>query len=180
MSVLRAKSAASGLLRLTPSRSTAITTRSAVVVPQCLAKRDSSTHAVSGPMLTDIEKRWENMPPQEQAELWMALRDRMKGSWADLTLQEKKASYWIAFGPHGPRRGDPPGETWYVVKGAVTVIIATGLFWFGGHALTAKPPPKTMSKEWQEMSNEYMKEQKIEPITGVSSEDYKGPGMVQS
>ena len=31
------------------------------------------------------------MPPQEQAELWMALRDRMKANWSELTLQEKKA-----------------------------------------------------------------------------------------
>lgn len=31
------------------------------------------------------------MPPQEQAELWMALRDRMKADWSELTLQEKKA-----------------------------------------------------------------------------------------
>jgi cytochrome c oxidase subunit 4 len=42
-------------------------------------------------MLADIEKRWPIMPPQEQAELWMALRDRMKGSWSELTLQERKA-----------------------------------------------------------------------------------------
>lgn len=31
------------------------------------------------------------MPPQEQADLWMALRDRMKVDWNELTLQEKKA-----------------------------------------------------------------------------------------
>jgi hypothetical protein len=31
------------------------------------------------------------MPPQEQADLWMALRDRMKVNWAELTVQEKKA-----------------------------------------------------------------------------------------
>lgn len=31
------------------------------------------------------------MPLQEQAELWMALRDRMKENWAELTLHEKKA-----------------------------------------------------------------------------------------
>lgn len=31
------------------------------------------------------------MPLQEQAELWMALRDRMKGSWKELSVQEKKA-----------------------------------------------------------------------------------------
>lgn len=48
-------------------------------------------HAISNPTLAGIEKRWEAMPPQEQAELWMALRDRMKADWHELTLQEKKA-----------------------------------------------------------------------------------------
>ncbi|EWC43519.1 mitochondrial cytochrome c oxidase polypeptide 5 [Drechslerella stenobrocha 248] len=183
MSFLRAKTAASSLLRLASPRSVAVTPRSVRATPQCLTRRDASTvpgHAVSAPMLADIEKRWENMPPQEQAELWMALRDRMKGSWADLTMQEKKASYWIAFGPHGPRRGDPPGESWYVFNGTIGALLLTAVIFFGGHALTAGPPPKTMSKEWQEMSNEYLKEQKAEPITGFSSEGYKGPGMVQS
>jgi cytochrome c oxidase subunit 4 len=48
-------------------------------------------HAISNPTLANIEKRWEAMPPQEQAELWMALRDRMSADWTELTLQEKKA-----------------------------------------------------------------------------------------
>src|SRR3954462_12243720 len=51
----------------------------------------SSTPAISNPTLANIEKRWEGMPPQEQAELWMALRDRMHENWKELTLQEKKA-----------------------------------------------------------------------------------------
>ena len=51
----------------------------------------STAHAISNPTLAGIEKRWEVMPPQEQADLWMALRDRMKIDWHDLTLQEKKA-----------------------------------------------------------------------------------------
>lgn len=55
------------------------------------ASRASSTQAISNPTLANIEKRWEGMPLQEQADLWMALRDRMKGSWTDLTVQEKKA-----------------------------------------------------------------------------------------
>jgi cytochrome c oxidase subunit 4 len=48
-------------------------------------------HAISNPTLANIEKRWEAMPPQEQADLWMALRDRMKVNWNELTVQEKKA-----------------------------------------------------------------------------------------
>lgn len=50
-----------------------------------------SAHAISNPTLAGIEKRWEGLPPQDQAELWMQLRDRMKVDWNELTLQEKKA-----------------------------------------------------------------------------------------
>jgi cytochrome c oxidase subunit 4 len=54
-------------------------------------QQSRSAHAISNPTLAGIEKRWEGMPPQEQAELWMQLRDRMKADWHELTLQEKKA-----------------------------------------------------------------------------------------
>lgn len=65
----------------------------AVQQPQIasVARRAASTHAISNPTLANIEKRWEGLPLQEQADLWMALRDRMKGNWKELTLQEKKA-----------------------------------------------------------------------------------------
>ena len=53
--------------------------------------RSAADHAISNPTLAQIEKRWEGMPPQEQADLWMALRDRMKNDWHELTLQERKA-----------------------------------------------------------------------------------------
>ena len=66
--------------------------------PQASAKlaiqqqtRAASEHAISNPTLAGIEKRWETLPPQEQADLWMQLRDRMKTDWHQLTLQEKKA-----------------------------------------------------------------------------------------
>lgn len=53
--------------------------------------RAASEHAIANPTIASIEKRWEVMPPQEQAELWMQLRDRMKVDWHEMTLQEKKA-----------------------------------------------------------------------------------------
>lgn len=56
-----------------------------------ISSRAASTQALSKPTLNNIEKRWEGMPLQEQADLWMALRDRMKGSWKELTVQEQKA-----------------------------------------------------------------------------------------
>jgi len=119
------------------------------------------------------------MPPQEQADLWMALRDRMKSDWNEMTPQEKKTAYWIAFGPHGPRRADPPGENWEVFKLCVRYTIISAIIFIVIRQF-ARPPPKTLSKEWEEATNEYFKKEKIEPITGVSSENYKGPGQVQS
>lgn len=131
-------------------------------------------------MLANVEKRWETMPPAEQAELWMALRKRMKvENWADMTLQEKKIAYYIAFGPHGPRARTPPGENWKVVGYSALAIVLSGVIFLVIRAF-AKPPPKTMTKEWQEMTNAYLKAQNSEPITGISSEGYTGKGMVQS
>lgn len=65
-------------------------------------------------------------------------------------------AYWIAFGPHGPRAEDPPGEGWQVLRIVVTALAAS-LVIFGGLRLVAKPPPHTMTKEWQEASNEQLK-----------------------
>ena len=65
--------------------------KSAVRSIPAATSRAASTQALSNPTLNNIEKRWEGMPLQEQADLWMALRDRMKGNWNELTVQEKKA-----------------------------------------------------------------------------------------
>ncbi|KAK4691984.1 cytochrome c oxidase subunit 4, partial [Lecanoromycetidae sp. Uapishka_2] len=141
--------------------------------------RGIAAHAISNPTLAQIEKRWEGMPPQEQADVWMALRDRMKNDWHDLTLQERKAAYWIAFGPHGPRALPPPGENWMVFRYTMLGVgISFLLFW--AIRTQARPAPKTMNAQYQEMTNEYLRNQKTEPISGVSSEGYKGKGMVQS
>lgn len=142
-------------------------------------RRYAGIHAISNPTLAGIEKRWEGMPPQEQADLWMALRDRMKTDWHEMTLQEKKAAYWIAFGPHGPRALPPPGEGkvifWYTMLGVgVSAVIFIIIRQF------ARPAPKTMNSQYQAMTNEYLKNQKTEAITGVSSEGYTGKGMIQS
>lgn len=74
------------MLRTTLLRQARIAAPASLVV-----RRTATTHAISNPTLVDIEKRWENMPPQEQAELWMNLRDRMKANWGELTVAEKKA-----------------------------------------------------------------------------------------
>jgi hypothetical protein len=39
--------------------------------------------------------------------------------------------------------------------------------------LVAPPPPRTMTREWQEATNARLKELGIEPISGPGAEDYK-------
>ncbi|KAF4625045.1 hypothetical protein G7Y89_g13126 [Cudoniella acicularis] len=130
-----------------------------VVVPAAGGQQSRrQAHAISNPTLVDIEKRWEGMPPQEQAELWMALRDRMKVNWAELTLQEKKAAYYIAFGAHGPRAVAPPGEGWKVA-GYTVLGIGVSFAIFVALRLFAGPSPGTMNKEYQEATNEYLRAQ---------------------
>jgi cytochrome c oxidase subunit 4 len=137
----------------------------------------SNPQALSNPTLANIEKRWEGMAPQEQAELWVALRDRMKVDWHQLTPMEKKAceihplslpscppvllltcflAYYIAFGPHGARSEPDPNEGWKVF-GATAGMIVLCLGVYAGIRYFARDPPKTMSREWQEATNEYLK-----------------------
>jgi cytochrome c oxidase subunit 4 len=81
------------LLRSALPTTSRISTRAAVSQFQ----QTRQAHAISNPTLANIEKRWEAMPPQEQADLWMALRDRMSADWNELTLQEKKAGMCTSF-----------------------------------------------------------------------------------
>lgn len=75
-------------------------------------------------------------------------------------------AYWIAFGPHGPRALPPPGENWkvfrltmYGVFASLAIFMATRMF--------ARGPPRTMTKEYQEATNEYMKVRTVIPLTTV-------------
>ncbi|KAJ4347881.1 Cytochrome c oxidase subunit 5B, mitochondrial [Didymosphaeria variabile] len=140
-------------------------TRQAVRAAPAVCLQTRQAHAISNPTLANIEKRWEDMPPQEQADLWMSLRDRMKVDWKEMTLQEKKAAYYIAFGPHGPRRPPPPDEgrkVFFLAAGVIAAAVGV----FSITRLFANPVrPRTMTKEWQEATEEYMKSQGTEPIT---------------
>jgi hypothetical protein len=73
-----------------------------------------------------------------------------------LTLTGWIAAWWIAFGPHGPRAEAPPGEwTRVFLYSGIGLAISAALF-LAVHSLS-RPPPRTMTKEWQEATNEYLK-----------------------
>ncbi|KAF9166810.1 Cytochrome c oxidase subunit 5A [Actinomortierella ambigua] len=139
-------------------------------------KRFAST--ASEVPLTNLELRWNRLSAQEQASLSKQLEQLQAGDWSKMTVDQKKAAYWVSFGPHGARAPlTGPNHGLKVFAGTATVLaVTTALFmWIrskGGER------PSTLSKEWQEASNEYARENKINPITGVASEGYKGKGFV--
>ncbi|EMR09761.1 hypothetical protein PNEG_01945 [Pneumocystis murina B123] len=120
------------------------------------------------------------MSSDEKIDIQRQLNERQRGPWHDLTKEEKKAAYFIAFGPYGSRSTiHPPGFFKKVVIGTLSMLTISTILFFTVRSFAASPP-HTMTKEWQEASNELLKTQNIEPITGISSKGYKGKGMVQS
>lgn len=66
------------------------------------------------------------------------------------------AAYYIAFGPHGPRALPPPGEQKKVFAYTAAGVLLSFVI-FATMRSFAKPAPSTMTKEWQEATNEFLK-----------------------
>ncbi|KAL6453219.1 COX5A Cytochrome c oxidase subunit 5A [Candida maltosa Xu316] len=140
------------------------TNRSAIV-------RFNSTvapRAISTAYIGNLESRWGSLPEQEQQSLIEELKGRMELPWQELTPAEKKAAYYISFGEWGPRSplyqpGDK-AQIWTIVGGAValSIVLFAALQYFG------PKPPASMSRDWQDKSDEYLKSKNANPFTGYS------------
>jgi len=128
--------------------------------------------------LSNVEAQWATLSGEEKTVVHEQLEVLQKKDWKLLSLDEKKAAYYVAFGPHGPRAPvSKPGDSLKIFAYTLALVGAAGILsitlkQFGG------PPPKTMTKEWHEAENVRAREMNINPITGVSSPDYKGKGFV--
>ncbi|KAF8604633.1 cytochrome c oxidase subunit IV [Ceratobasidium sp. AG-I] len=166
MNVLRAVKATSSTSRVLLAARAASTTASPI---------RSSNSAVP---LANVEAQWNSLTAEEQVDVHRELEELQKRDWKTLSLDEKKAAYFVAFGPHGPRTPvTPPGQTTKVILGTVGIIAAAAAA-YGVIRSYGNPVPKTFEKEYQEAMNERAKEQKMNPITGITSEGYKGTGFV--
>ncbi|SPO30166.1 probable cytochrome-c oxidase chain V precursor [Ustilago trichophora] len=131
-------------------------------------------------VVPNIEASWKTLSKEEQYGIFRQLEELQRKDWKELSVDEKKAAYFVSFGPHGPRKPiTASGQGAKTFAGVVAALgVTTGVYYLmrsnGG------APVKTMTKEWQEASNEIALEQKQNPITGIASENYKGPGHVQS
>jgi hypothetical protein len=66
------------------------------------------------------------------------------------------AAYWIAFGPHGPR-SQPPADEQRKILLYTAIGVLTSFVLFTTTRLFARSPPATMTQEYQEESNEFLK-----------------------
>lgn len=146
------------MLRQTFARSIRFNSTVAKVAPRPL----------SNAYVNQLESRWETLPKNDQTALINDLKERMKLSWGELTVAEKKAAYYISYGEWGPRTplyapGDKSKVFWGVVAGtAAGVLLYATLRQFAGEK------PVSMTREWQEKSDEYLKSQNANPFTGFS------------
>ncbi|KAL1933218.1 hypothetical protein VTP01DRAFT_7308 [Rhizomucor pusillus] len=128
--------------------------------------------------LENLETRWRTMSQSEQNSIAKELEEAQKGDWKALSQDNKKAAYYIAFGPHGPREPlTHPGHAARVAGGVGGVLAASGLLFYVIR-VNGEEKPRTTTREWEEKTNEYLKRQNSNPITGISSEGYKGKGYV--
>ncbi|KAL1930515.1 hypothetical protein VTP01DRAFT_10677 [Rhizomucor pusillus] len=126
--------------------------------------------------LQDIEPKWQTLPQAERDAVYKHLDELQTQDWKTLLAEEKRAAYFVAFGPHGPRRPlTQPGHLWRVLAGVSGALaISSGIMY--ATRVGGAENPKTMSPEWREKTNEYLRSQNSNPITGISSKGYKGKG----
>ena len=124
----------------------------------------------------------------DQAALQHHLKEVQQCNWTALSMDKKKAAYYVVFGPHGPQTlVSPPREGLKVLLSTLGLVGVVGLIAWGVHAwggswcavwlvcvdlgffFVVPPPPKMLTGEWQEASNNRTHEQNLDPITGVSS-----------
>ncbi|KAI8973403.1 cytochrome c oxidase subunit IV [Mycotypha africana] len=147
-------------------------------VTRALSRRNAST--TNNIAIQNLETRWKTLSTAEQNTIAKQLEEVQKGDWKNLSFEEKKAAYYIAFGAHGPREPlTQPGHSMKVFLGVAGVLGASGALFYVIRQ-NAQETPRTISKEWEEATNEYLKSQNSNPISGISSEGYKGKGYVVS
>nr|KAJ3421727.1 Cytochrome c oxidase subunit 5A [Polyrhizophydium stewartii] len=131
----------------------------------CSEERLASTSVISPSSLTHIEARWSKLPEAEQGAIADHLAELQKGDWKSLTLEQKRAIYFIAYGPYGARTPSDPALNRKVTAWVGAFLVATFGLWVAWES--SKPQPKTFSKEWVEAQDKLAIERKQNPFSGA-------------
>ncbi|ESN93108.1 hypothetical protein HELRODRAFT_69935 [Helobdella robusta] len=111
---------------------------------------------------------------KENSKEVLALREKEKGDWKNLTLQDKKALYRASFCQTYAEMDAPTGN-WKQVM-AIVLAGMTLTLWINYFIkkFVVNDLPHTITREWQEKQLENMIKQRIGHIDGLSSKwDYE-------
>ncbi|XP_011865837.1 PREDICTED: cytochrome c oxidase subunit 4 isoform 1, mitochondrial-like [Vollenhovia emeryi] len=97
----------------------------------------------------------------------MALREKEKGDWRKLSIEEKKALYRSSFRMTYSEMDAPTGE-WKGIMGMVMVVLSSGVWLYLYFKTFAYPPlPETFTLERRLAQLDRMKKLDMNPIDGL-------------
>jgi len=113
--------------------------------------------------------RWQEDSPEI-----LKLREKEKGDWHLITLEEAKKLYRASYCATFAELFAPTGN-WKFILAVFLLMNSIGMVMFGlVHIYALSPLPYTFSEEWREMELRYMIDTHSEPITGIASKwDYE-------
>ncbi|KAI9105896.1 cytochrome c oxidase subunit IV family [Phlyctochytrium arcticum] len=123
-------------------------------------------HTIAPAAISQIETRWVKLPECEQGAIADYLYEKQKGDWKKLTADEKRAAYWIAYGPYGARTTIDPTLKWKVLGWTsffFGISVGAWVLWTD----KVVPPLRTHTKEWKEEEERRAIANKQNPFTGT-------------
>lgn len=133
-----------------------------------VSAKNTAAPALTMSQLQNVKNNWENFNKTEQENIIHQLNERQKLPWDQLTKEEIKSCWYISYGEWGPRKPTlEKGDTLYIVKGIIIGLVA-GVGTFALLRQLADEPVKTMNREWQLKSDEYLKSKNANPWGGYS------------
>ncbi|XP_038225067.1 cytochrome c oxidase subunit 4 isoform 1, mitochondrial isoform X2 [Dermochelys coriacea] len=102
-----------------------------------------------------------------------ALKEKEKGSWKQLSNEEKVALYHLKFNQTFAEMNRPSNE-WKTVLGGMFVFFGfTGLIVWWQRVYVFPPKPHTLTEEWKAQQVKRMLDMRMNPIQGFSAKwDY--------
>lgn len=129
------------------------------------ALRSAST--LTPASITNLQARWEKLPESDKADVITAISERQTLPWNELSLEEKKAAWYISFGEWGPRKPLTSDADVKKIIAGVAIGCAVSFAIFLGYR-SQRNVPKTMNKEWQLQSDEYLASKNANPFSTYS------------
>ncbi|TPX50527.1 hypothetical protein SeMB42_g00679 [Synchytrium endobioticum] len=142
---------------------------SALKPVQLLSRRNASASA-----LAELETRWVKLPECEQGVIADTLAAVQRGDWKKMTLEEKRAAYFIAYGSYGARTPLDP-TTNVRVWGTVAIFLALS-YAAWSYSVKFRPALRTQTPEWEEATKQKAIEARQNPFSGTYAKYRKEQG----